>query len=127
MRDVIVAPFRSTELSPCCDIKENVAKSSSKPISHETREIDTSLIVFLDFVLVLCPLYFVLCYPLTKHEEPGTKHQERSAKAYFLLLMPRPMMFCISSAFGIPRSVAGLKPNGPPSVFAVNVMLPSCA
>src|SRR5688572_24305529 len=84
MRDVIVAPFRSTELSPCCDIKENVAKSSSKPISHETREIDTSLIVFLDFVLVL--LSFVLCalLPLTKHEEPSTKHQERSAKRLLL-------------------------------------------
>ena len=33
------------------------------------------------------------------------------------------MMLCISSAFGIPRSVAGLSPNGPPSVFAMNVML----
>ena len=42
--------------------------------------------------------------------------------AYFLFI-PRWMMFCISSAFGIPRSVAGLSPNGPPSVLAMNVML----
>ena len=47
--------------------------------------------------------------------------------SYFVLPMPRWMMCCISSALGIPRIVAGLKPNGPPSVFAANRMLSPCA
>ena len=36
-------------------------------------------------------------------------------------------MCWISRAWGIPSSVAGLKPNGPPSVLATNVMLSPCA
>ena len=44
-------------------------------------------------------------------------------EAAYLFFMPWSMMLCISNAFGIPRSVPGPRPNGPPSVFAANVML----
>ena len=36
-------------------------------------------------------------------------------------------MLCISSELGIPNSVAGPIPNGPPSELAANVMLSPCA
>jgi hypothetical protein len=48
-------------------------------------------------------------------------------EAAYLFFMPWSMMLCISNAFGIPRSVPGPRPNGPPSVFAANVMLSPCA
>ena len=91
---------------------KNFDNSSDRPNSQETREIDTNFMCYL-FGHGLHRSFFNLCNPWLLN--------------YFFEPMPRPMMCCISSALGIPRSVAGLNPNGPPSVFAANVMLSPCA
>lgn len=106
--DMTVTLLTSVALTPCCDMRENVERSSSRPSSHETSEIDKSFTAFVqspstDYAESLRNLWMVLL-------------------PYFLFFIPRSMMLCISNAFGIPRIVAGLKPNGPPSVFAANVM-----
>src|ERR1043165_2105758 len=111
-------------LIPCPSTTRNFERTSS-PNSQEIREIETSFIC-----LVLCP--FVLCAWCSglgnKYKELSTKNQDPTQSLpYFFPPMPRLMMCCISSALGIPRSVAGPNPNGPPSVFAANVMLSPCA
>ena len=94
--DVIVAVFMlAAALRSCAPVRENVDRSSRNPSNHEPREIE------INFICVQNP---------------------NRTRIYFLP-MPRWMMCCISSEFGIPSSVAGLRPNGPPSVFAMNVML----
>lgn len=107
INDVTVTLLTSVALTPCCDMRENVERSSSRPSSHETSEIDKSFI----------------CSDKAIH-----RLRKKSAESvngllpYLLFFIPRSMMLCISNAFGMPRIVAGLKPNGPPSVFAANVM-----
>ena len=108
INDVTVTLLTIEALNPCCDIREKVERSSSKPSSHETSEIDNSFIAFVqrpstDYAESLRNLWMVLL-------------------PYLLFFIPRSMMLCISNAFGMPRIVAGLKPNGPPSVFAAKVM-----
>lgn len=115
-------------LRSCAPERENVVRSNRNPSNHEPKEIESNFISY----FVLGALYFVLCLSWllkrrTKYKVPDPKLKRPKLEdlkpwSYFLL-MPRWMMLCISSEFGIPRSVAGLRPNGPPSVFALKVML----
>ena len=43
----MVVLLRSSSVMPCCEMKENVNKSNSKPDNHDTREIETSFMVLL--------------------------------------------------------------------------------
>src|SRR6201988_3671536 len=46
INDVTVTLLTSVTLNRCCDIKEKVERSSSRPSSHETSEIDKSFTAF---------------------------------------------------------------------------------
>ena len=113
--EVIVAVFMLEALRSCAPERENVVRSSRRLSNQEPREIESNFM----YCVELGALYFVLgSWVFGLGQDPSTKTQD----SYFLLI-PRWMMLCISSEFGIPSSVAGLRPNGPPSVFAMNVML----
>jgi len=110
-------------LSACPSTTKNLDRMSSRPKSQETREIDTSFMSCLDDCRGGTPWPpLLLCMRQT-----GVATECNPYNNYFFVSIPREMMCCISSALGMPSSVAGPNPNGPPSVFAANVMLSPCA
>src|SRR6266851_1746774 len=57
-------------------------------------------------------------FRLSSH--PALTQRERESQFRYFCRIPWPRMCSNSNAFGIPSSVAGLNPNGPPSVFDAN-------
>gem|GEM_PF-3601481 len=105
------------KLLPSTTVKMN--KIAERPINHEPSEMQMS---FMDSSNDVGADPRVR--PQGAHIGPPRQSHVR-AVCYFLT--PWRRMCCISSELGAPSKLAGLKPNGPPSVFAASVMLSPCA
>jgi hypothetical protein len=120
MSEVKVAPLISLALRPCPS-REKVNSIESSPSSQEPSEMESN---FIGVKASGCLWSYAFEDLPRKPQRPKTKDR---IKSYFFPPMPCWMMLCISRALGIPRRVAGLSPNGPPSVLAAKVIVSPCA
>jgi len=94
-----------------------------KPTTHEQTEMKKD---FIDAVFQMSPIASPALLSWSRHGQGNHARSPRSFSCPLLHCLlpsdfiPSPRMCSSSKALGIPNSIAGLNPNGPPSVFEAN-------